>query len=453
LLKGPEYGLQHLAFSSDGKLLAGTSDLGELFVYAIPDGRLLYHQQEHGHGFSNPVFSPDGKSLAVCVATQKLTGRAEIRFLEPTTGRSQGALANAPAGRLAFSPDAQLLAAAVGRGVRVWDFKSRKELAANDEAHFNDPTQILVSRRGQVITAGEDYTIRVWDAATASQRRKLQPGGYWALAMAVSPNGDLLATSGEEDMIRLLAVDTGQEIFRLPGHGRAGSLRAVGFLPDGRYFLSWGGDFNLRKWDLKTGKAVFEHSIRPSGVTIPDEDNQPGPGGPGIGAGPAAFSPDGKSLLLSASRTFFLFDVETGKEKRTFPNAGGFSDFLAISPDSRHVLISQAGGSVGNVPPPNAHPVILQGLDSGKFIKLDVPGSQSGPVAFSADGRSFATATDLPESAILLYETATGQERGRIRGFPGRVRCLAFFPDGRRLASGLTDSTVLIWDLTQLQRP
>jgi WD40 repeat protein len=136
-----------------------------------------------------------------------------------------------------------------------------------------------------------------------------------------------------------------------------------------------------------------------------------------------------------------------------FPNAGGFSDFLAISPDSRYVLISQAGRSVGNVPPPSVHPVILQGLESGKFIKLDVPGSHSGPVAFSADGRSFAAATDLPERAILLYETATGQERGRIRGFPGQVRCLASFPDGRRLASGLTDSTVLIWDLTQLQRP
>jgi WD40 repeat protein len=66
-------------------------------------------------------------------------------------------------------------------------------------------------------------------------------------------------------------------------------------------------------------------------------------------------------------------------------------------------------------------------------------------MAFAADSRSFAVASP---GEIGIFETATGQERYRIKGPRARVESLAFLPDGRRLASGLSDSTVLIWDLT-----
>jgi len=49
---------------------------------------------------------------------------------------------------------------------------------------------------------------------------------------------------------------------------------------------------------------------------------------------------------------------------------------------------------------------------------------------------------------IRVFETASGRERHRIKGLRARVESLAFLWGGRRLASGLSDSTVLIWDLT-----
>lgn len=68
-------------------------------------------------------------------------------------------------------------------------------------------------------------------------------------------------------------------------------------------------------------------------------------------------------------------------------------------------------------------------------------------MAFSWDGRMFATATQEPHSRILVYEIATGKVRCTIRGYRGQVRSLAFLPGDRRLASGQSDSTVLIWNL------
>ena len=49
--------------------------------------------------------------------------------------------------------------------------------------------------------------------------------------------------------------------------------------------------------------------------------------------------------------------------------------------------------------------------------------------------------------AMTSFDTATGAERGGIRGLPGSVRALGFAPDGKRLIVGLTDTTALIFDV------
>jgi WD40 repeat protein len=100
------------------------------------------------------------------------------------------------------------------------------------------------------------------------------------------------------------------------------------------------------------------------------------------------------------------------------------------------------------------HPVSLVELATGKSVQRTLlSGEQAGPLAFSPDGRMFATVVSEPEREILLYERASGNVRGVIRGYRGDVRGLMFFPDNRRLASSQTDATVLIWGLESAQAP
>src|SRR5262249_45948367 len=67
--------------------------------------------------------------------------------------------------------------------------------------------------------------------------------------------------------------------------------------------------------------------------------------------------------------------------------------------------------------------------------------------ALSPDGKSLVTTAGDPDfgEPARMWETATGKLRGQIRGHAGSVRGAAFSPDGRLLATGSQDTTVLIW--------
>ncbi len=196
---------------------------------------------------------------------------------------------------------------------------------------------------------------------------------------------------------------------------------------------------------MKTGKARLEQAIRPKGIKFPEDKNAMGNRKRfDFVFAASALTPGAKTFVLNIGGHFHLFATGSGKETFMVASEGRPGNMLAISPNGKFLLASSYGDyQIGN------HLVSLVDLTSGStWQRLVLPGSSAGPVAFAADGRTFATTVDGPHGEILLHETASGKVRATIRGFRGRVQALAFFPDGRRLASGQSDSSVLIWDLS-----
>ena len=121
-----------------------------------------------------------------------------------------------------------------------------------------------------VVTASDDGTIRIWDAASGRQQKVLDNSNEkqpfaWVRGIALSPDGKWIASNSLDDTVRLWDMATGKEVYRLPGHGRYGGRRPVAFSPDSRRFCTWGDeDAFLRVWDVATGKAIQEFAIRPS---------------------------------------------------------------------------------------------------------------------------------------------------------------------------------------------
>jgi WD40 repeat protein len=339
----------------------------------------------------------------------------------------------------------------------VWDFDAGRELSANDQAHSSSVDHIVTGDKDLVVTASSDNSIRIWDAASGKQKRRLMhdsgiPG------IALSLDGTLLVSSSMD--VCLWNVDSGQKIFKLPGHGGLGGRRAVTFTPDGKFFLSWGDDMNLRKWDVKTGKAVAEYAIRPTGIRIFGEDDEPMDRERLLlrgGVTEGIFTPDARELVLYTRNEIFVFDAASGKELRKFPMESSFLIGRDISPDGQLFLTSTWGKPVTIKLPdgrlqsstPMNHPVSLWELASGGLRKqITLPEQGAGPVAFSRDGKLFAAASHRPGDRIRVWD-ASGQEVRVIEGFRGIVSSLAFMADGKRLVTGMEDGSALVWDLTQ----
>jgi WD40 repeat protein len=85
--------------------------------------------------------------------------------------------------------------------------------------------------------------------------------------------------------------------------------------------------------------------------------------------------------------------------------------------------------------------------DVEKFGLIAVLGNLSNPkysVAFSPDGRTLAAGSE--NGTIMLWDAASGTEIRTLQGHSSSVNSVAFSPDGRTLASGSGDNTIKLWD-------
>src|SRR5258708_490637 len=80
---------------------------------------------------------------------------------------------------------------------------------------------------------------------------RLRHGG-WAIMVACSADGNLLASSGNDNLVRLWDPQTGREVRRLEGHSNW--VNTVAFAPDGKTLASGSADGTVRLWETATGK-------------------------------------------------------------------------------------------------------------------------------------------------------------------------------------------------------
>jgi WD40 repeat protein len=157
----------------------------------------------------------------------------------------------------------------------------------------------------------------------------------------------------------------------------------------------------------------------------------------------ATFSLDGRRILAcSVDGTIRLWDRESGRLIRRFGGREGRLVSVAFSPDGRRAL---SGGE---------HKIVrLWDLDSGKLVR-EFPGHTEWifNVAFSPDGRlGYSTSggpdawRDGSDSAVRVWDLATGQVIHRLEGHKGRVFGLAVSPDGRNVLTG-GDTSLILWD-------
>jgi hypothetical protein len=121
-----------------------------------------------------------------------------------------------------------------------------------------------------------------------------------------------------------------------------------------------------------------------------------------------------------------------------------------FSPDGRLLAVIEAGHSETRIR-------VLE-TATGQVVELLAFPGGSGPLAFSPDGRYLVGPHSIDHwhrRGLQVCDLVLGRELGDIPCHRGDIDALAFSPDGRKLATGSTDRTALIWDATwpTLPRP
>ncbi|PLZ50948.1 hypothetical protein CBP15_15020, partial [Fischerella thermalis WC442] len=146
-----------------------------------------------------------------------------------------------------------------------------------------------------------------------------------------------------------------------------------------------------------------------------------------------AFSPDGKTIVLSSDNTIKLWDLTTGQVIKTL--SGNESEkTMVFSPDGK---IIASGGYDKTIK--------LWDIATGKVIKTLTYGSSVTNITFSPDGKLLAAGSS--DKTIKLWDIASGKVIQTLTGHSNIVKSVVFSPDGKVVASGSNDNTIKLWNV------
>lgn len=150
-----------------------------------------------------------------------------------------------------------------------------------------------------------------------------------------------------------------------------------------------------------------------------------------------AISPDGKTVLSgSEDKTIKWWDLDTGKELKTFKGHSDYVKCIAFSPDGQTML----SGSVDKT-------IKWWHLESGADLKtLEGHEAYVNCIAFSrGDGQTIISGSH--DNTIKWWNLDTREVIHTFSDHEGPVNCIHFSPDGQTFISGSADKTVRWWSL------
>ncbi|HEY9652207.1 MAG TPA: WD40 repeat domain-containing protein [Coleofasciculaceae cyanobacterium] len=300
-------------------------------------------------------------------------------------------------------------------------FSNNVSLIHTLTGHSGKAASIAVSFDGQMIASGsDDSSIKLWHLGTGELLHTLTGESGRVLTIALSSDGKTLASShktSDRSCIQVWQLGADRQLpsilrHTLPGHNKW--IYSLAISPDGQTLVS--GSHKIKTWHLDTGEPLRTLVGHKKWVYS------------------LAISPDGQTFASSGGdKIVKIWHLYTGELLRTLI---GHSDWV------RTVTISSDGQVIATGSDDNT--IKLWHLPTGKLIRT-LTGHTDWvlSLAFSPDGRTLISGSR--DSTIKLWHWETGKLWHTLTGHKKWVYSIAISPDGQTLASGSEDKTVKIW--------
>jgi hypothetical protein len=286
--------------------------------------------------------------------------------------------------------------------------------------------------------------------------------------LRVSPNGKLLALGDEEGLIRIVSLETLEVVATFRAH--IGRISDLDFKPDSRILLSAGRDGSIRFWDLEN----LRENARPlkelkAPRSIPYS---------------ARFNSDFPDrLVLMGDREGRLVAWDTRRDhiitnakfhhgpvlsvayqpagKGTFLSGGGDGQLKIRLPEGKRLTVQTHNGPMFQASySATGRRVYTVGAD--RTVKLwdvaQLDQQHARPQTIMSGHLKYVLAADMSldermlatgggDKALNLWDVGAGRLVGRMQGHTSDIEAIAFFPNGRFIASASEDRSVRIWSV------
>jgi len=472
VLQGHTQNVYSVHFSPDNQTLASSSKDESVRIWNTSSGTCLNILQGHGEGVHCVRYSPNGQRLA----SGSIDG--SIRLWHGQTGTSRHASrvsSTVLSGHtscvwgMAFSADGRILATGSDDGtLRLWDVQSEQCINILD-GHTDDVLAIAL-RDQLLVSASQDQTVRLWNlqgqslktwrgCASGIRSFSLSPNGTtlasrgldeavylwqlrfdaglspsrpdkilqrragltspltsWASSLSFSPDGQTVATNGQDGSLLLWHVSTGL-LHQWSGHGAP--VWTVAFAATGNVLASGSKDQSVRLWDVQTHRCLQVLEGHRNDVRS------------------LAFSDDNQHLASGSSdQTIRLWDIETGVCRHVLQGHTGGVFTLAFAAHDQQLI----SGSFDQT-------IRVWNLQTGESVKV-LRGHTGGiwSVAVCPDHQLLASGSG--DQTIRLWNLQTGSCLNVLHEHTSWVTSVSFSPDGQFLISGSDDRTLKVWDIT-----
>ena len=447
-----------VVFSPDGSMIASGSGNGTIRLWNAHTSEFIKYLEGHTKSVNSVVFSPNGNTLIS-------TGEDGVCLWDVNTGEYIDEF-QIPAVSAAFSPDGKTCAIASEMGISLRNahtfqfLESLTKTAGSEDNNFRGKDigsieSLAFSPDGNTIVSCGGNNIHLWDSHTNQLLKTLIGHTKSVNSVVFSPDGNTIASASDDGTIRLWNVNTRKPLKTLMAH--ADSVNSVVFSSDGETIASAGNDRTIRLWNANTGellKTLTGHVENVNTVAFSSDGNTIA-----SGSGRLVYLGGGEDSGTCVGQEIRLWNAHTGEHIKTLRGHTSVVNSVVFSPNG-NTIASGSGHLMGYEGKASAgEEVRLWKAHTGELIKtLTEHKEVVSSVAFSPDGNLIVSgdwydwdgylSSGTWSGEIRVWDAHTGEHLKTLKGHTGGVSSVAFSPDGKTLANGRTDGTILLWDFS-----